>query len=48
MMPPEHSQYLKDNIPGAQMALIENAGHLVMMENPEAFNQHIREFAGSL
>ncbi len=48
MMPSEHSQYLKDNIPGAQMALIENAGHLVMMENPEAFNQHIREFAGSL
>ncbi|MDI9570159.1 MAG: alpha/beta hydrolase [Pseudomonadota bacterium] len=48
MMPPEHSRFLKDNIPGARMALIDNAGHLVMMEDPETFNRHIREFAGSL
>jgi len=48
MTPPENSRYLKDHIPGARMALLENAGHFVMMENPEAFNRTLKEFALSL
>jgi pimeloyl-ACP methyl ester carboxylesterase len=48
MTPPENSRYLADHIPGARMALLENAGHFVMMENPEAFNQALRDFALSL
>jgi pimeloyl-ACP methyl ester carboxylesterase len=48
MTPPENSRYLVDHIPGARMALLENAGHFVMMENPEAFNQALRDFALSL
>jgi pimeloyl-ACP methyl ester carboxylesterase len=48
MTPPEMSRYLKDHIPGAQMALIKNAGHFVMLENAEAFNETLRIFAESL
>ncbi|HOF05858.1 MAG TPA: alpha/beta hydrolase [Syntrophales bacterium] len=48
MTPPANSQYLKDHIAGARMALIENAGHFVMMENPEVFNRVLREFAQSI
>lgn len=31
-------------IPGAEMAIIRNAGHLSNMEQPEAFNAHVRRF----
>jgi len=48
MTPPENSRYLADHIPGARMELLENAGHFVMMENPEAFNQALKDFALSL
>jgi len=48
MTPPENSQYLKDHIPGACMKLLENAGHFVMIESPEAFNQALKEFTLSL
>jgi pimeloyl-ACP methyl ester carboxylesterase len=48
MTPPENSRYLADHIPGARLALIENAGHFAMMENPEAFNQALKDFALSL
>ena len=48
MTPPALSQYLKDNIPGAQLSLIENAGHMVMLENAEAFNSILRTFVESL
>jgi len=48
MTPPALSQFIKDNIPGAKLALIPKAGHFVMMENVEAFNKAIKEFAESL
>jgi pimeloyl-ACP methyl ester carboxylesterase len=48
MMPPEFSQFLQDTIPSAQLSLIENAGHMVMLENPELFNRSLREFLESL
>jgi len=44
MTPPVMSQFLGDNIPGAQLSLIENAGHMVMLENAEAFNRLLRAF----
>lgn len=44
MTPPALSQFMKDRIPGAKLALIPRAGHFVMMENPEAFNEAVREF----
>jgi pimeloyl-ACP methyl ester carboxylesterase len=48
MTPPALSQYLGDNIPGAQLSLIENAGHVVMLENANAFNVLLRAFVVSL
>ena len=48
MTPPAQSQFLGDNIPGAQLSLIENAGHMVMLENAEAFNKLLRDFVESL
>ena len=48
MTPPEMSRYLKDRIPGAQLALIKDAGHFVILENVEAFNQALRTFVASL
>ena len=48
MTPPALSQFLKDNIPGARLSLIENAGHMAMLENAEAFNEALKSFALSL
>jgi pimeloyl-ACP methyl ester carboxylesterase len=48
MTPPALSQFLGDNIPGAQLSLIENAGHMVMLENVDAFNRLLRAFVESL
>jgi pimeloyl-ACP methyl ester carboxylesterase len=48
MTPPALSEFLRDAIPGAKMAPIPGAGHFVMMENPEAFNQAVSDFVESL
>ena len=48
MTPPVNSESLRDSIPGAKLALIAEAGHLVMMEDPEAFNKAIKTFVDSL
>ena len=48
MTPPALSQFLRDNIPSAQLSLIENAGHMAMLENAETFNGALKSFALSL
>lgn len=48
MTPPEMSRCLRDGIPGAQCTLVPHAGHFVMLENIEAFNQAVGAFAASL
>ncbi|HPL64614.1 MAG TPA: alpha/beta hydrolase [Syntrophales bacterium] len=48
MTPPANSQFLKEGISGAKLALIPGAGHFVMMENAEAFNKAVKEFVQSL
>ena len=44
LTPPKYSTYLRDNIPGAQLVLVEGAGHMVMLEQPEAVSQAIADF----
>jgi pimeloyl-ACP methyl ester carboxylesterase len=44
LTPPKYSTYLRDNIPGAQLVLVEGAGHMVMLERPEAVSQAIADF----
>ncbi|MHB8770603.1 MAG: alpha/beta fold hydrolase [Syntrophales bacterium] len=48
MTPPSLSQGVRDGIPGARLALIEEAGHFVMLENPAAFNAALTDFVASL
>jgi pimeloyl-ACP methyl ester carboxylesterase len=48
MTPPANSEALRDSMPGAKLALIPEAGHLVMMEDPEAFNNVLKAFVDSL
>jgi pimeloyl-ACP methyl ester carboxylesterase len=48
MMPPAFSQQMASVIPGAKIVLIEGAGHMVMMEKPEEFNEALRNFAADL
>jgi pimeloyl-ACP methyl ester carboxylesterase len=48
MTPPSLSQEIRDGIPGAQLVLIEGAGHFVMLENPAAFNTTLADFVNSL
>ena len=35
LTPPKYAAYLRDNIPGAALHLIEGAGHMVMLEKPQ-------------
>ncbi len=35
MTPPKYAAYLSDQIPGAALHLVEEAGHMVMLEKPE-------------
>jgi pimeloyl-ACP methyl ester carboxylesterase len=48
MTPPSLSQFIRDHVPGASHVLIEGAGHYVMMENPEAFNEALTVFVRSV
>ncbi|MGA3208846.1 MAG: alpha/beta hydrolase [Syntrophales bacterium] len=48
MTPPALSQFLRGNIPGAQLSLVKNAGHMAMLENAEAFNKALKSFVESL
>ncbi len=48
MMPPASSEQIASGIARAKLVLIEGAGHMVMMEQPEAFNSALRDFALAL
>jgi len=43
LTPPKYSTYLRDNIPGAQLVLIQDAGHMVMLEQPEAVSRAVAD-----
>lgn len=42
--PPHIAEQFYKAIPHAQLAVVSNAGHLSNMEQPEAFNAHVRRF----
>ena len=48
MTPPDFSRQISENISGAKLCLIEGAGHMVMMERPEEFNESLNNFALSI
>lgn len=44
LTPPKYARFLSEHIPNAQLALIEDAGHMVMLERPVETAKAIREF----
>lgn len=48
LTPLKESQAMAKAIPGAKLVKIAGAGHLANLENPEAFNRALVEFADSL
>jgi len=48
MTPVRHAQFLANGIPQAALKLIPNAGHMVMLEQPQAVATAIGEFVGAI
>jgi pimeloyl-ACP methyl ester carboxylesterase len=48
LTPPKYSETLRDGIPGATLTLVPNAGHMAMVEQPDAVSQALRELLRSL
>jgi len=48
MTPPDFSRQIAGGIGGAKLCLIEGAGHMVMMERPNEFNEALNKFALSI
>lgn len=48
LSPPSDARAMAEAIPGARLAVIEKAGHLSAVEQPEAFNRVVAEFVKSL
>jgi pimeloyl-ACP methyl ester carboxylesterase len=44
MMPPNRAEYLRDQIEGAQLRIVEGAGHMVMIERPDEVVELLTEF----
>lgn len=41
---PNQAKLLKEELPAAEIAWFENAGHFVMLDEPEKFHKTLREF----
>jgi pimeloyl-ACP methyl ester carboxylesterase len=48
LTPPKYSVYLRDHIPGAELVLVDGAGHMAMLEKPEVVARAVSEFIASL
>jgi pimeloyl-ACP methyl ester carboxylesterase len=48
MTPVKYGQFLKDSIPGAHMAVIAGAGHMVAREKPVEFISAVSAFLGTI
>ncbi len=43
MTPADHSREIARAVPGAELVIVPDAGHMVMLEHPELVNRHLRE-----
>lgn len=48
LTPVKYSKYLHDNIKNSQLKIVEEAGHMVMVEKPAAVNEAIAGFLSQL
>ncbi|OGP89005.1 MAG: hypothetical protein A2156_05005 [Deltaproteobacteria bacterium RBG_16_48_10] len=44
LTPVKYSEFLHDHIKASKLEILPNAGHMVMMESPDAFNRKVKEF----
>ena len=44
LTPPKYAISLRDHIPRAELALVDAAGHMVMLEKPEVVSRAISKF----
>ena len=44
LTPVKYSRFLNENINGSKLAIIEDAGHMVMIEKSKEFNREIQDF----
>jgi pimeloyl-ACP methyl ester carboxylesterase len=44
LTPPKYSEFLHRQIPSSRLEIIPEAGHMVMMESPERFNEKVKRF----
>lgn len=47
LIPVSEAEIMAEGIPGAKLVLIEGAGHLVNMEQPDVFNETVQDFLDS-
>jgi pimeloyl-ACP methyl ester carboxylesterase len=48
LIPPSEAMSMRGAIPGARLKLLPDAGHLLNMEQPQLFNEAVREFIREL
>jgi pimeloyl-ACP methyl ester carboxylesterase len=48
MTPPKYSQYLHQQIAGSVLHIVEDAGHMVMLEQPDRVAGYIAAFLNSI
>ncbi|MCB9111196.1 MAG: alpha/beta hydrolase [Anaerolineales bacterium] len=48
MTPPKYSNYLQDNIPNAQLYILEKTGHMLTLEQPDAVVKLLKQFLDEL
>ena len=48
LTPPRYSQYLADHIPNAEVQVIPEAGHMVMLEKPEEVTEALTAFISKI
>ena len=48
LTPTKYAHFLAQNIPGAQLVLVENAGHMVMLEHPQEVGEAVACLVASL
>ena len=48
LTPPRYSEYLHEHIPSSRLVVVEGAGHMVMLEQPEAVATALQDFLGDI
>ncbi len=44
LTPPKYAEHLKSHIRSSELVIIEDVGHMVMLEKPESVNAEIEKF----